>query len=204
MLIWRILLKSQYEAQLELSLFSWTQSSAGNTPTIKTGQYFSYWMHNNAQLSLAILTSLPPYQCSSSALQAHHGVRKHQFSNLYGWIDGTLLVGENGKVGLHLDDLDNAVVSLCITWLMLVFSWRQRQRYRGRTILDTSDRTRTDSMSRPSQVGGDNSQLEWVASRGRFVVFVALQGERRNANIKVRAVSPFNTKSPPHMTTGGL
>lgn len=46
-------------------------------------------------------------------------------------------------------------------------------------------------------LGVDYSQLECVASRGRFVVFVALQGERRNANVEVRAVGPFDTKRPP-------
>lgn len=40
-------------------------------------------------------------------------------------------------------------------------------------------------------------QLECVASGGRFVIFVALQGERRNANIKVGTVSPFNSERPP-------
>lgn len=68
----------------------------------------------------------------------------------------------------------------------------------GRTILDNPHRTGTDGV-RPvaSQVGGDYSQLECVASRGRFVVFVALQGERRNADVEVGAISPFDTKRPP-------
>lgn len=166
-------------------------------------------MHNNVQLSLAILTPLSTSQCSSTrlctSLQAHHGVKQHrtahQLSTLYDLFDGILLLGalwqEKGEVGLHLDDLDSAIFSLCITWLMLVLCWRLRQCYRGRTILDTSDRTTTEGVSRASQVGGDYSQLEWVASGGRFVVFVALQGERRNANVKVGAVSSFNTESPP-------
>lgn len=46
--------------------------------------------------------------------------------------------------------------------------------------------------------------LKRVASRGRFVVFVALQRERGNAHIKVGAICPLNTKRPPHVTTGGL
>lgn len=64
--------------------------------------------------------------------------------------------------------------------------------------------TRTESVSGSTQVGGDYWQLERVASRGRFVVFVALQGERGNANVKVGAVGPFDTKRPPHVTAGGL
>lgn len=68
---------------------------------------------------------------------------------------------------------------------------------RGRTILNIPDRTRTDGVSGASQVGGDDSQLERVASRGGFVVFVALQGERGNANVKVGSVGPFDTKRPP-------
>lgn len=75
---------------------------------------------------------------------------------------------------------------------------------RGRTILNIPDRTRTDGVSGASQVGGDDSQLERVASRGGFVVFVALQGERGNANVKVGSIGPFDTKRPPHVSTGGL
>lgn len=40
-------------------------------------------------------------------------------------------------------------------------------------------------------------QLECVASGGRFVIFVALQGEGRNANVEVGTVRPFNTERPP-------
>lgn len=59
-------------------------------------------------------------------------------------------------------------------------------------------------MSGPLRRGGDYGQLERVASRGRFVIFVALQGEGGNAYIEVRAVGSFNTKRPPHMSAGGL
>ncbi len=48
-----------------------------------------------------------------------------------------------------------------------------------------------------SQVGGNYSQLECVASGGRFVIFVALQGKGRNANVEVGAVGPFDAKRPP-------
>lgn len=40
-------------------------------------------------------------------------------------------------------------------------------------------------------------QLEGVASGGRFVIFVALQGEGRNANVKVGTISSFNPERPP-------
>lgn len=40
-------------------------------------------------------------------------------------------------------------------------------------------------------------QLEGVASGGRFVIFVALQGEGRNANVKVGTISSFDTERPP-------
>lgn len=53
-------------------------------------------------------------------------------------------------------------------------------------------------------MGGDYSQLECVASRRSFVVFVALQGERGNANVKVGAVGPLNAERPPHVAAGGL
>lgn len=40
-------------------------------------------------------------------------------------------------------------------------------------------------------------QLEGVASGGRFVIFVALQGEGRNANVKVGTIGSFDTERPP-------
>lgn len=46
-------------------------------------------------------------------------------------------------------------------------------------------------------VRGSLTQLESVASRGRLVIFVALQGERRNANVKVGTVSSFDAERPP-------
>lgn len=46
-------------------------------------------------------------------------------------------------------------------------------------------------------VRGGLTQLEGVASRGRFVIFVALQGERRNANVKVGTVGSFDAERPP-------
>lgn len=46
-------------------------------------------------------------------------------------------------------------------------------------------------------VRGGLTQLERVASRGRFVIFVALQGERRNANVKVGAVGSLDAERPP-------
>lgn len=55
----------------------------------------------------------------------------------------------------------------------------------------------TDGESEGSQAGGGYSQLERVASGGRLVVFVALQGERRNANVKVGTVGPLDAKGPP-------
>lgn len=45
--------------------------------------------------------------------------------------------------------------------------------------------------------GEDLMQLEGVASGGRFVIFVALQGEGRNANVKVGTISSFDTERPP-------
>lgn len=45
--------------------------------------------------------------------------------------------------------------------------------------------------------GEDLMQLEGVTGRGRFIIFVAFQGEGRNANVKVGTISSFNTKSPP-------
>lgn len=63
---------------------------------------------------------------------------------------------------------------------------------------------KTEAMLRGRTIREDDSQLERVASRGGFVVFVALQGERGNANVKVGSVGPFDTKRPPHVSTGGL
>lgn len=40
-------------------------------------------------------------------------------------------------------------------------------------------------------------QLEGVASGGRFVIFVALQGEGGNADIEVGTISPFDAERPP-------
>lgn len=85
------------------------------------------------------------------SLQAQHRVKTHRtgdhFSTLYNLINDILLLGavwlEKGKVGLHLDDPDNAIFSFCVTWLTLVLRWRLRQCYRRRTILDHPDKTRT-------------------------------------------------------------
>ncbi len=52
-------------------------------------------------------------------------------------------------------------------------------------------------MSGASQVGRDYSHLEGVASGGCFVIFVALQGERRNADVEVGAISPLDAERPP-------
>lgn len=40
-------------------------------------------------------------------------------------------------------------------------------------------------------------QLERVASRGRFVFFVALQREGGDADVEVGAVGPLDAKRPP-------
>lgn len=101
----------------------------------------------------------------------------------------SLLLGaltENGQVDLHLDHLETAKCSLCLTSLTLD-SGRLKQCYRGGTTLD-NDTTRSDCGS---------AHLKCVASRGSFVIFVALQGEGGNADIKVGAISSFNTKRPP-------
>lgn len=67
-------------------------------------------------------------------------------------------------------------------------------------IVEDPDRTKNTSL----QAGGDYLCLKCVTSRGGFVVFVALQGERGNAHVKVGTVSPLDTKGPPHVATGGL
>lgn len=105
-----------------------------------------------------------------------------------------------------MDDLQTGVFSLCLTRMMLVSLQRPRQCYGGRTILDEPDTTRAGGVSGgvSGGLGGGRRQLKCVASGGSFVVLVALQGERGNANVKVGAISPLDAKRPPHVATGGL
>lgn len=46
-----------------------------------------------------------------------------------------------------------------------------------------------------------STHLKCVASRGRFVILVALQGEGRNADVKVGTISSFDAKRSPKTTT---
>ena len=116
----------------------------------------------------------------------------HRFSTLYDVINDVLLSGalrqEKGKVGLHSDNIGNAIIfplhNLTHASLML----KAEAMLQGRTTLDNQDWRR---------VRGPHRRLECVASGGRFVIFVALQGERGNANVEVGSVSPFDTKRPP-------
>lgn len=45
-----------------------------------------------------------------------------------------------------------------------------------------------------------STHLKCVASRRRFVILVALQGEGRNADIKVGTISSFDAKRSPKTT----
>lgn len=62
---------------------------------------------------------------------------------------------------------------------------------------DSTEEPRGGKTGESKWVQGGLTQLESVASRGRFVILVALQGERRNANVKVGAVSSFDAERPP-------
>lgn len=78
MLTWGIQLRPQYEAQLELLLFSWLQSSAGNSSTLKQpASIFQLLKAQHVQLSMATLTLLPDSQWPSTwlckSLQTQHG-----------------------------------------------------------------------------------------------------------------------------------
>lgn len=59
--------------------------------------------------------------------------------------------------------------------------------------------TRTGKVSR---LCWQKSLLKRVASRGRFVVFIAFQGERRDPDVKVWAVRSLNTKRSPKQRQG--
>lgn len=158
----------------------------------KKRSIFQLLNKEHVQLGLATLTSIP---CASP--QTQQGVRTHRFSTLYNSINDILLLGAlKGQRGC-------------------VFGWSRkcymfRLHYlthasltlRAEATLQRKNKSRQPNISQrvwePACGGGVTTcKLECVASRGRFVVFVALQGERRNANVKVGAVSPFNTKRPP-------
>lgn len=78
----------------------------------------------------------------------------------------------------------------CLTWLIL----NALHEHRGGA---GPDRRTTQRRHGAWVLKGEKQLLESVASRGRFVVFVALKGERRNADVKVGPVRSFNAKGPP-------
>lgn len=76
--------------------------------------------------------------------------------------------------------------SLCVTCFTSAFVLKA----------EFTEQPREEENRRQSQVRG-LVPLEGVASGGRFVIFVALQGEGRNANIKVGTIGSFDTERPP-------
>lgn len=116
------------------------------------GQYFRYWMHNMSSSAWQHL--LPSLHPNALPHTVHVSASTTWSEDAQDWRSFFYPIGFNqyccwvlsdrkkGKVGLHLDDLDNAIFSPCVTWLTLVLCWRLRQCYR-RTILDNPDKTRT-------------------------------------------------------------